>query len=627
MPPYPKQPVVDTLNPCYCPSLPARAYIHNLRQEVATNSSLASLGFPPLHPRASNPFTKRLAGNVSTPGIGPGDKGVLDSDSDTSSISMSTSSSLSSGASTTVSDDATSASSSSNSQSSSSAAESISHVSTQQSTFESGSGEEEEQFYSVSGRSSASINSAVFGYDNNDNSRTGSLANDATTLDSSHMYKNPLLRRFNGLRDSHLLARPPRKRKELHTTADSDGDSDLRGPSKHIKSVAGSVQRSFEVRLTRETLRFDDIPSSSESNLVLQSLAVPAQHLERTQDLDGNGGQLASPELMSWLLSPRLFAGSAATAKNDKNMLPAASLDEEFMEKVKQAAPMIRIPGSANNPQTLTRYLGKNGLLTTPLMRILGMSDVQELLLGPSLQDHNGLNIGPPNLFPELHGHGTFKCLVKLSCDNAPLKDDNIVNLHGLPLQELSLNGTSLSNAAIFVLIPLRNTLIRFSISGNPAINNDVIPALMMFLNLKLLVLRGTHIEIEGLRRFAENIHSENRRLKVEIPLHCRYYLDHMRHYYLLHPAPPLLSAYDREEIWGLQLVDLRKNLAAHGAVNREVLTTGNKADLRERLGELLLRRKGDMMVKKMYEDGLLLDERMSFESGTESGEEDNGGE
>ena len=32
-------------------------------------------------------------------------------------------------------------------------------------------------------------------------------------------------------------------------------------------------------------------------------------------------------------------------------------------------------------------------------MRVLAVSNIQELLLGPSLQDYNGLNIGPPDLF------------------------------------------------------------------------------------------------------------------------------------------------------------------------------------------------------------------------------------
>jgi len=47
-----------------------------------------------------------------------------------------------------------------------------------------------------------------------------------------------------------------------------------------------------------------------------------------------------------------------------------------------------------------------------------------------------------------------------------------------------------------------------------------------MFKNLKLLILEGTHVDMDGLRRLAGSIHSENRKLRIEIPLHCQYYLD-----------------------------------------------------------------------------------------------------
>ena len=51
-------------------------------------------------------------------------------------------------------------------------------------------------------------------------------------------------------------------------------------------------------------------------------------------------------------------------------------------------------------------------------------------------------------LLTELHLHGAFKNLVRLSCDNVSLKDDSMVYLHCLPLQDLSLSGTNLANAA-----------------------------------------------------------------------------------------------------------------------------------------------------------------------------------
>ena len=44
-------------------------------------------------------------------------------------------------------------------------------------------------------------------------------------------------------------------------------------------------------------------------------------------------------------------------------------------------------------------------------MCVLAVSNVQELLLGPSLQDYNGLNIGPPDLFRGVY-MGSFSCLL-----------------------------------------------------------------------------------------------------------------------------------------------------------------------------------------------------------------------
>ncbi|KAJ3567806.1 hypothetical protein NP233_g6120 [Leucocoprinus birnbaumii] len=527
--------------------------------------------FPPLNARATNPFTRRLAQSVNTPGMEPDDKGVLDSDSDTSFSTTSTSSSSSSdNTSTTASDDTSSSAASG----------------------------------SASGQSRNASGSRL---GSNSNKRLPSkplsvkelVSRIARGINGSDMQHNQVTRRFNGLRDSRLLARPPRKRKELHTEdGDSDDDSDLRGPAKKTRSIAGSLEKSFEVKLKRETLKYD-VPSSRGDQVHVDATVALAE--------DPTAPILASPvDSYSWLVSPRLqvevdeYPISLPMANNK-------SLSNDLLDKVKEAAPMIRLPGSVKNAQTLARYLGRNGLLTTALMVIIGSTDVQELILGPSLQDHNGLNIGPPDLFRGLHGYGTFKHLLRLSCDNVPVKYDNVIHLHGLPLQYLRLNVTGLSNAAVFVLVPLQNSLTHLSISGNPAINNDAIPALIMFKLLELLVIEGTSINMEGLRCFAKSAISEKRKIRVEIPLDCRNYLNNLHNKYLLNPSPPLLTRYDYLSICVLQLVDLRKNLMAHDKEKR-VSTTGNKKELRERLDALLEMRAKDLKVKKMYEDGLMVD-------------------
>jgi hypothetical protein len=156
-------------------------------------------------------------------------------------------------------------------------------------------------------------------------------------------------------------------------------------------------------------------------------------------------------------------------------------------------------------------------------------------------------------------------------------------------------------------------------------IDDDAIPALITFKKLKHLGVDGTSIGIEGLRRFAGEIHYKDRKIRIEIPRYLQYYLDRMsphsfsasihnspfpiitdlHHEYLLTiPAPFITSPGDIDR---LQLVDLRKNLAAHSRVNRGISTTGNKREMGERLRNLLVRRHGDLRVKKMWEEGWAL--------------------
>ena len=355
MPPYPKQPVTDFLNPCYCPSLPARAYIHDLHQDMMTSNAPA---FPPLSWRAvNNPFARLLAQSLSTPSAERNDKGVLDSDSDTSLTSTS------SGTDTIVSSNSSS-------------------LSSTDSNSGSGSGSKEERFNSAFSHPCATnignrdvVNpwsDAALGIHNVTFNTTTNGAETTVTLNSSHM-NNLLLGRFNGLRDSRLLARPPCKRKELHNnTAASDDDSndgsDLQGPPKQMKSIQGSVQRSFEVLLKRETLKFDKFPSSQDEGRE-DRLSFG---LARDQNLTQGKATTQLSDSFSWFLSPRpqyitgFPAVKAPTDTSTKNneYVPQVVVrsQEQFIESIKQVAPTIRIPVSIKDPQALARYLGRNGL-------------------------------------------------------------------------------------------------------------------------------------------------------------------------------------------------------------------------------------------------------------------------
>ncbi len=82
-----------------------------------------------------------------------------------------------------------------------------------------------------------------------------------------------------------------------------------------------------------------------------------------------------------------------------------------------------------------------------------------------------------------------------------------------------------LTSLSVFLLVSLRHTLLRLSIGANLRIDDDAIPALMMFKKLCQLKIKGTQIAMDGLRRYATNIDNQGRTIHVEIPVHCQCYL------------------------------------------------------------------------------------------------------
>ncbi|KAF9450492.1 hypothetical protein P691DRAFT_758159 [Macrolepiota fuliginosa MF-IS2] len=551
MPPYPKNPVVDAHNPCYCPSLPARAYIHNLHQDMARSSLPDPFGLGltrPLRVQISH-FTRTLARTVNSPGIDPGDKGVQDSDSDTSGSNSGSDTSTN-----TV-----------GSRSLGSASDESSSVG--------------KEFYSARshqrGRALTTSAAHVYTQGSQTGTGTGILTSGHTgnvSFDSNHL---PALGRFNGLRDSHLLARPPRKRKEPHPAPDSE-DSDIRGPSKYAKSLPATEEKSFEVRLKRETLDFN-LPSSRHVDVDLAS-SSPASSLSSLELVDIKLPTLAEIQL-------------------------GLQLDElvRFVGEVREAAPGIRIPMNTRTSQAAVEYLAENGLLTIRLMRVIGKyPSISKLWLSPSLHENNGLNLGRvPELLPELHVPGLFTGLISLSCDRISLKDDDVMHLHNLFLRNLSLCYTGISNAAVFLLVSHRQTLLRLLISGNMDIDDRAVPAFTTFEQLEYLKIEVTRISIQGLRDYARHVY-QKRTVHIDVPENCKLYLDNMRYRYFIEIQPPLISDY--ELVGSLSLVELRKNLAAHAAVDKTIITTGNKADMGERLSRLLKQRMDDMRVKEMLE-------------------------
>ena len=67
---------------------------------------------------------------------------------------------------------------------------------------------------------------------------------------------------------------------------------------------------------------------------------------------------------------------------------------------------------------------------------------------------------------------------------------------------------------------------------------------------------------------------------------------------YVVEPEAPLIT--DPAACAHLTLTALRRNLAAHAAVNAEIATAGTRAELRRALQAVLETRRRDLMVKML---------------------------
>jgi hypothetical protein len=169
---------------------------------------------------------------------------------------------------------------------------------------------------------------------------------------------------------------------------------------------------------------------------------------------------------------------------------------------------------------------------------------------------------------------------------------------------------------SVFLLTSLKYSLRSLSVADNPRITEDAVPALILLSKLSFLSILDTSIGMPGLRRIADVIEKEQRIMDVEIPEICEIYLlsrysshrtrfssDHclckdIHKRYLLDIKPPLVSASSlcRE----LSAAALRRNLAAHAECNKDIVATGTKAEMKERLESILTVREMDLVVRGM---------------------------
>lgn len=82
----------------------------------------------------------------------------------------------------------------------------------------------------------------------------------------------------------------------------------------------------------------------------------------------------------------------------------------------------------------------------------------------------------------------------------------------------------------IFLLVPLKRSLLDLSIAGNPRIDDNAMYPVLSLIKLSYLSIVDTGIEMEGLRTLARMIYAEDRNIKIEIPTVCEFYVDSKHH-------------------------------------------------------------------------------------------------
>jgi len=96
----------------------------------------------------------------------------------------------------------------------------------------------------------------------------------------------------------------------------------------------------------------------------------------------------------------------------------------------------------------------------------------------------------------------------------------------------------------------------------------------------------------------AAAITEENRIVDMEIPACFNEYIDNIHSRYIVFPTAPLTM--DPDACESLTDEALRRNLAAHAEVNPDIVATGTRKEMVERLRALLELRRQDLVVSEL---------------------------
>ncbi|PPQ74605.1 hypothetical protein CVT24_004194 [Panaeolus cyanescens] len=361
--------------------------------------------------------------------------------------------------------------------------------------------------------------------------------------------------------------------------SESEGFTDMLAPTKYAKSVSSRADSSFDVLLRRESLDYDALRTSSDA---------------RSAYFDCRGVQR---QPLSSIIS-RL-----------DSILPGIRLYERLR----------KLPDPS--PETFFNFLAENGYMSEAVLDVLGDWDLDRIELKPEMF-HSHYNVYCSKMFRGLSSlvvgaaisvlaadalhialgkPQKFLSLTEISLCGLKLDDSDIIYFHHLPrLSIMLLDNTGLGNEGVFLLVPLKRTLTRLSLSANPHVGDDAVPALLLLRELVYLSIVGTSIEMGGLRRLAKAIHAENRIMDIEIPAICEAYIDNIHEKYLIDIKPPLIV--DPTLCSMLTVTALKRNLEAHAKRNPDILVSGSSKELSQRLAEILRIRQLDTLVLELLD-------------------------
>ncbi|KAF8650024.1 hypothetical protein AX16_005462 [Volvariella volvacea WC 439] len=366
----------------------------------------------------------------------------------------------------------------------------------------------------------------------------------------------------------------------------SSSFSDLLGPPLFRKSIQSVHESSFEVSVRHEKLKYS-VPRRKTKKS--RSPVAQVDGLEDISDIAAQG--LAARVRM---LEDELYGPPVGT-ESPRGL-------QSLISRLDSLLPGIRLKDRlcALDPlthQSIADYLGSNGHLNENVLSILRTSEITSLHLTPSLIDQAGLNVSGPEILAVFGKPNSFLFLSKLNMSGTPLQDYDLKHIHHLPrLSALLLSSTGIGNEGVFHLVSLKRSLTRLSLSKNPMINNDAVPALVLMIKLSYLSIEVTGIDILGLRPLCRSVLTHSRSLTVLLPQACERYILGIGNNYLVNPAPPLITNPDL--CTQLSIAALERNLVAHAGVNPSIITTGSRQEMIERLYRILKTRQEDVVVQ-----------------------------